>query len=811
MSFPRFLWFALCLLSLMASGSPQGRVIVLGFDGADARMTRRMMDAGELPNMARLAEQGTFAPLIPTNPAESAAGWAALNTGVGPGENGVASFIVRSLEGDRVKPATGHVRIEDVAYEDLDHRGIFKRWIAGTERMPLILGGVLGSLLVLWLLFRFMFGMGKWAALLMAGILSGALGAGLHRAKGYMDIQIVDVFHNQVVADGFWDYAGRAGVPSIVLDAALSFGRDATEGTRVLGGLGLPDTMGAVSGNWSIFTDDALLGSPQPLGENAGSTQSGSLYLLTDIKGVLKGDVYGPVHAEQRASVLTELKALLLELEGAGSMGYKEKGALDERLRRLEREAAAFGLNDQGEPRGSVSNTARTKLPLLIERGEGQVTVTLGSDEPQTIREGEWSSWFHLEFEINPMVSAKAITRMRLNSAADPLELYVHTFEIDPEAPLEWQPVSQPPGFAKEAADWIDAPYETLGWSCMTNQLKDRRLDTRVFLEDIEFTMDWRRRLTAAAMQRDDWRLLYSVYSTTDRVQHMMYAHFDDQHPGHDEETAAQSVSFFGKPTTFAEVIPAIYKQMDERVGEVMEAMRPDDVLYLCADHGFTSFRRQVHLNNLLHEAGYLVLKEDVHTADGGSALGFVDWSKTRAYSLGLGMVYVNLKGREPNGIVDPEHARALLENIQVDLLKAQDFGPESTPWDKPVQPVSETEILWDTYPGLWQGKEYPCADLMVGFAEYYRIAWGSVMGGMALKDTEQGVVAGNAYKDNLNPWSGDHASNSPSLVTGIFFSSEKLDLPESGVSVMHLAPTILNSLDVPVPKSLHLAPITAE
>ncbi|MCP5020286.1 MAG: hypothetical protein GY930_00785 [bacterium] len=811
MSFPRLLWFALSLVCLAASGRSQGRVIVLGFDGADARMTRRMMDAGELPHMAKLAEQGTFAPLISTNPAESAAGWAALNTGVGPVKNGVASFIVRSLEADHVKPATGHVRIEDVAYKDLDHRGIFKRWIAGTERMPLILGGVLISLLVLWLLFRFLFGMGKLAALLMAGILSGALGAGLHRAKGYMDIQIVDVFHNQVVADGFWDYAGRAGVPSIVLDAALSFGRDATEGTRVLGGLGLPDTVGAVSGNWSIFTDDALLGSPQPLGENAGSTQSGSMYLLTDINGVLKGDVYGPVHAEQRASVLTELKALLLELEGAGSMGYKEKGTLDERLRQLEREAAAFGLNDQGESGGSISNTARTKLPLLIERGEGEVTVTLGSDEPQTIREGEWSSWFHLEFEINPMVSAKAITRMRLNSAADPLELYVHTFEIDPEAPLEWQPVSQPPGFAKEAADWIDAPYETLGWSCMTNQLKDRRLDTRVFLEDIEFTMDWRRRLTAAAMQRDDWRLLYSVYSTTDRVQHMMYAHFDDRHPGHDEETAAQSVSFFGKPTTFAEVIPAIYKQMDERVGEAMEAMRPDDVLYLCADHGFTSFRRQVFLNNLLCEHGYLKLKEDLRVADGGTPLGFVDWSSTQAYSLGLGMVYLNLKGREPHGIVDPADARALLENIRKDLLAVQDFGQDLEVSVEPVSPIADAEILWDAYPGEWQGKGYPCADLMVGFAEFYRIAWGGVMGGMALHQTSHGVTPYEAYKDNLNPWSGDHASNSPDLVTGIFFSSKKLNLPETGVSVMHLAPTILKSLDVPIPDSLRLAPLTAE
>ncbi|MDF1836612.1 MAG: alkaline phosphatase family protein [Planctomycetota bacterium] len=811
MSFLRLAWLPCFLLCLVSVGSAQGRVIVLGFDGADARLTQKMMASGELPHMSKLAEQGTFAPLESTNPAESAAGWAALNTGVGPVENGVASFIVRSLEGGGVEPATGHVHIENVAYSELEHQGIFKRTVAGTEHRTLILGGFLIALVLVWVLFRVLFGMGNRAALMVSVLLASAMGAGLHRAKSYMDLEIVDVFHNKVEADGFWDYAARAGVPSVVLDAALSFGRETPEGARVLGGLGLPDVVGAVSGSWSIFTDDALLGSPQPEGENAGSTQSGSMYVLSDFNGVLQGEIYGPVHAGHRASVLTELQDLLKELEGAGSMGYKEKGALDERLRQVEREASAFGLSETGEPVGAVSNTARTTLPILIERGDGEITLTLGSDKPQVIQEGEWSSWFHLDFEINPMVNAKAITRARLNSAADPLELYVHTFEIDPASPLEWQPVSQPVGFAKEAADWIDGPYETLGWSCMTNQLKDRRLDTSVFLEDIEFTMDWRRRLTAAAMKQDDWRLLYSVYSTTDRVQHMMYRHYDEEHPGHDADAAATRVRFFGEDTPFSQAIPSIYKQMDARVGEVMAAMEPDDVLYLCADHGFTSFRRQVYLNNLLHDAGYLVLKENVRAADGGTPLGFVDWSKTRAYSLGLGMVYLNLKGREPEGIVDPENARALLQDIQRDLMTARDSGPLDAAWDKPEAPVADTEILWDTYPGDWKGTEYPCADLMVGFAEYYRIAWGGVMGGMALKDTESGVVGGSPYKDNMNSWSGDHASNDPNLVTGIFFSSEKLELPSDGVSVMHLAPTILNSLGVPIPESLRFAPLSKE
>ena len=61
-----------------AGATPEtGRVLVLGFDGADWRTTERMMDAGELPHLSRLREMGSAGPLVSTDPAESAAGWAA--------------------------------------------------------------------------------------------------------------------------------------------------------------------------------------------------------------------------------------------------------------------------------------------------------------------------------------------------------------------------------------------------------------------------------------------------------------------------------------------------------------------------------------------------------------------------------------------------------------------------------------------------------------------------------------------------------------------------------------------------------------
>ncbi|MEM8710489.1 MAG: alkaline phosphatase family protein, partial [Planctomycetota bacterium] len=67
-----------------AGAEGDGRVLVVGFDGADWRKTEELMGAGELPNMKKLMEAGTAGPLVSTNPAESAAGWAAINTGANP-------------------------------------------------------------------------------------------------------------------------------------------------------------------------------------------------------------------------------------------------------------------------------------------------------------------------------------------------------------------------------------------------------------------------------------------------------------------------------------------------------------------------------------------------------------------------------------------------------------------------------------------------------------------------------------------------------------------------------------------------------
>jgi len=778
-----------------------GRVIVLGFDGADARTTRAMMDQGMLPNLTRLAEMGTFAPLRSTNPAESAAGWAALNTGVNPIENGVASFIIRDLSGGAPMPNMGHIEIGSRAVEDFEHSGLMKilveyrgpKLVVGTGVLVLI-----GFLIVFAALLRVKLSLAVPLALGLAGV--GAWGAA--KASEYVPNEIAGVFKNRVKADGVWDHAARQGVQSIVLDAALAFDRPTVEGARVLGGLGLPDARGSISGMWFTYTTDDLEMEKTPHGRVT-STGAGRIFRVNERNGKIVSELYGPVNFWELDRLDQEL-AEVEELRANPDLGWKRSNELRDQKTEI------------GKRRDELRDE-HVSLPVVVEILDGKARVTLGS-QTQEIAEGEWSDWYRLSFQINPLIKARAVTRAKIVSLDDPVHgfvMLVNNLEIDPTSPPFWQPLSQPPSFSGELAEWIQEPYETTGWSCMTNAMKDEEVDPQTFLEDIEFTMGWREKLTYAALERGDWRLLFSVFSSPDRVQHIMYKYYDEGHPRYKEAEAAKVVTFFGQELPLAEVIPEIYRQMDRIVGRVMDDyVGPDDTLLLCADHGFTSYRRGMHVNNWLAQKGYLVLRDRVKRSDGRRLAAYPDWSRTKAYALGLGMVFLNLEGREPHGIVKLEDAEGVLQAIADDFLAATDTGEDGkVDGEVRINPAylgtkvgHDAVIMKDLYDGPWGTEEYFCADLMLGFEENYRASWSTVTGRIRL---EQDGSLGATFESNSNPWSGDHASVSPAIVQGIFFSNRPVEVPEDGVSVLHMAPTILSRLGLDVPETLDRAPLS--
>ncbi|MBL8857699.1 MAG: alkaline phosphatase family protein [Planctomycetes bacterium] len=775
---------ALLLLagSALAATEAKGRVIVLGFDGADAATAERLMNAGELPHLAELRRQGTFAPLMSTMPAESPVSWASLNSGQNPGKTGIPGFIKRSLaSGGRPEPDLGHATHTARKLADLPLTGV-KRILAGRSAASnAVIGGVVTAALFFALL-GLLLSMRRKVALALS-LLLGCVGAlGAWYARNYLPREISDVVGNPTQTQGFFEIAAAAGVPTVAIDAAMEWDRPDVPNLKLLAGLGVPDVR-ANNGDWFVYTsrDDEFHRAP----EGRGTSTGGRIFRVDIAQDRISSAVFGPRDFYSIDRAEAEVEAIDEQLSNpalpdtkADRLTARRRVLLEEILPRL-----------QGTGAFSGSEAGRIALPLAVELQNGEALVTIGA-QSHTVKEGAWSDWYHLTFAMNPLMKAKAITRCKLVKLRDPFELYVDFLQIDPADPMFWQPISRPASFARDLARDVGLPYETVGWACVTMPFKDREIDPIAFMQDIEFTHLTRVKMLEAGLARGDWRLFVDIESTPDRVQHMMYQYADATHPGYVAEDAERTVHYFGREVALRDAIDETYRAMDRLVGDVVKRhLKPGDTLILCSDHGFQSFKRQVHINNWLAREGYLAVSPGTTRADGGY-LDFVDWSRTRAYSLGLGGIYVNLRGRERDGIVAPAEVPALLAELTTRLKQLRDEE-----LDRPaVRAVYETAQI---HSGDFVGAE---ADLMIGFEAGYRVSWGTSTGGIALSGEGAAIALGPVFEDNLSTWSGDHVSVAADLVQGVFFSNRKFVLPPEGVNLLHIAPTVLHTLGVPIP-----------
>lgn len=225
-------------------------------------------------------------------------------------------------------------------------------------------------------------------------------------------------------------------------------------------------------------------------------------------------------------------------------------------------------------------------------------------------------------------------------------------------------------------------------------------------------------------------------------------------------------------PQEYKDMIKSWYIKMDGVLGDVMKRISKEDTLIVLSDHGFGTFRRAVHLNSWLRENGYLKLK-DPYAESGAELLLDIDWSKTKAYAIGFGAIYINQEGRERNGIVKPDRETGLLkEEISQKLRHWYDEK-----YNKPViNKVYRQEEIF-------QGKHADEApDLYVGFNIGYRASW----------QTALGAVPKGLIEDNLKKWSGDHLFDA-ALIPGVIFSNK--EITKENPSIYDIAPTILERI----------------
>ena len=136
---------------------------------------------------------------------------------------------------------------------------------------------------------------------------------------------------------------------------------------------------------------------------------------------------------------------------------------------------------------------------------------------------------------------------------------------------------------------------------------------------------------------------LFYYFGNIDQVSHMMWRPMDPQHPAYDPAVDPQ----------YSRVVENLYEEMDAIVGRTLRRLGANDLLVIMSDHGFISWRRAFNLNTWLRDNGYLTLKQG-RRGEAPRPSKTSTGRRTRAYGLGLNGLYINLRGRESSGIVDP-------------------------------------------------------------------------------------------------------------------------------------------------------------
>jgi len=416
------------------------------------------------------------------------------------------------------------------------------------------------------------------------------------------------------------------------------------------------------------------------------------------------------------------------------------------------------------EPGEIPSKNDYLTLGVTIHLGaDRKAAVVEIGDQVALIREGEWSDWLEVEFDALPMgISSVAGTvRFYAKELSPAFEVYASPVNISPASPAV--PLTSPDDFSSELFDALGFFY-TQGMPEETDALKDGVFDDDDYLEQVGLVQTDNRKMIGLALERFEPGDATFVYlSDIDLQCHMLWRHNDPKYPGAPPHPAYEP----GAAARHTHAIERFYRDVDRELGEIRKHLPADTLLVVMSDHGFQPFTRKLHLNAWLRDEGYLALKGGKQT--GQIVTGDVDWSRTKAYGLGFNGLYLNLSGREGQGIVAPEDADALAEEIATKLEALRD--PKTG-----AHVVLRVDRAEDVY-SAERRAEGP--DLVVGYDAGYG----------ASDESALGEIGEEILEDNVSRWSGNHLM-SPDVVPGILVVNRKLR--GSGYDLTDLTATLL-------------------
>jgi len=303
-----------------------------------------------------------------------------------------------------------------------------------------------------------------------------------------------------------------------------------------------------------------------------------------------------------------------------------------------------------------------------------------------------------------------------------------------------------------------------------TETLDGVEADPDLFFEKVNEITDEMAEISLYLLQEEKWDFFMPVFMGLDRIQHFFWKYIDPAHPRHEENKYSKFVRDF-------------YTRVDKITGDFLKSVDGDTLVIVVSDHGFCPVHTEVIVNNYLEEQGFLTIKSEK-----------INMEKSKAVSYGYGDIWLNVKGREPKGIINPGEEYETMRNEIIEYLKSVTIDGK-----KPIKDIRKREELW------WGHYLNEAPDLSTIFNVGYQAA------------RQPEITNKNKLKRyvNENPrWSGGHdGTHNPTDVQGILgiLGPGPPNRKEVKVHLWDITPTILGLMKIPVPADMDGKPLKLE
>ena len=302
-------------------------------------------------------------------------------------------------------------------------------------------------------------------------------------------------------------------------------------------------------------------------------------------------------------------------------------------------------------------------LVCRFKRETGRWVVSIceaESGEPVAeLCEGEWSANLLHAFSVggSQVTAGFRLKVLDLDPAAGLFRLFVTDL-----CRLAW--LEQPPGVLGDVSSFAGLPIAGSGW--MPFQRGSIDIDT--FVELTAMTTAWLGDLSARLLREREWDLFCMHFHAVDSFYHLLLHKLDpEQAPDPEERARCEAAEL------------TVYRDIDAAIGSILEAMDEPAFTVLVSDHGATPATRLVPLPRILIDAGLLSLRAGASLPRSARGHTYADpipgleWERTLALPYGSCHVYVNLRGREPHGVVASDEYDAVRERVIDAMLAYRD------------------------------------------------------------------------------------------------------------------------------------------